>query len=279
MNTEKTNRLLNRVAIVSGAGSRDIPNDPDIVGNGRATSILLARAGAFVVVVDINKAWAQRTQELIDSAPTHLNHGPNRTLVVRADVTRPSDCKAVVQAAVEKWGRLDILVNNVGVGGADGTAVEVDVEEWREGMDINVLSMVLMSKYAIPEMLRTGPTDISRGTGKAIVNMSSVSGMQGGKQWHIYPTVCEFILCTRRRTLSSISDIQRCHSQLDTSDGRPSRPLWHPSQLRSPRDSIYTYDCGGWDARSGTYTSKKSGSSKNRRLWMGCRKCGRVLGQ
>ena len=99
----------------------------------------------------------------------------------RADVASPSDCAGVVEAVMKQWGRLDILVNNVGLGGAEGTAVEVDDEEWRRGMDINVLSMVLMSKYAIPQMLRTSPSDISRGTGKAIVNMSSIAGMQGGK--------------------------------------------------------------------------------------------------
>ena len=182
MNTEKTNRLLDRVAIVTGAGSRDSPNDPDIVGNGRAASILLARAGAFVVLVDVNESWARRTQRLIESAPPELDHGPDRTLIIRADVTRPSDCEAVVKTTLERWGRLDILVNNVGIGGADGTAVEVEVEEWRKGMDVNVLSMVLMAKYAIPEMQRTSPSDISRGSGKAIVNMSSVAGMQGGKR-------------------------------------------------------------------------------------------------
>jgi NAD(P)-dependent dehydrogenase (short-subunit alcohol dehydrogenase family) len=180
MNTERTNRLLNRVAIVAGAGSREGATTPDIVGNGRAASILLARAGALVVLVDRNLSWAQRTQDLIASAPAHFSHGSDRTIVVGADVTRPSDCEAVVKAAMEKWGRVDILVNNVGIGGAPGTAVEVDPEEWRKGMDVNVLGMVLMAKYAIPEMMKTSPSDISRGTGKAIVNMSSVAGLQGG---------------------------------------------------------------------------------------------------
>ncbi|KAF8577544.1 2,5-dichloro-2,5-cyclohexadiene-1,4-diol dehydrogenase [Ramaria rubella] len=188
MDTEKTNRLLGRVAIVTGAGSRESPSNPDIVGNGRAASILLARAGALVVLVDRNQAWAQQTQEMIESVPAVLGHGPNRTLVVTADVTKPLDCESIVKATMEKWGRLDILVNNVGVGGLDGTAVDLDVDEWRKGMDINVLSMVLMSKYVIPEMLRTRPSDISRGTGKAIVNMSSVAGLQGGIPSLLYPT-------------------------------------------------------------------------------------------
>ncbi|KIJ33060.1 hypothetical protein M422DRAFT_140717, partial [Sphaerobolus stellatus SS14] len=105
-----------------------------------------------------------------------------------ADVASAKDCEAVVQAAVQKWGRVDILVNNVGIGGPDGTAIDVDVEEWRKAMDVNVLGMVLMSKYAIPEMLRTRPNDISQGTGKAIVNMSSVAGLVGGVPSLLYPT-------------------------------------------------------------------------------------------
>ncbi|KAF8577545.1 putative short-chain type dehydrogenase [Ramaria rubella] len=161
METEKTNRLLNRVAIVAGAGSRDSPSEPDIVGNGRASSILLARAGAFVVLVDNNLAWARRTEELISSAPVHLSHGPDRTLVVRADVTSPSECEAVLKATMERWGRVDILVNNVGIGGPVGTAVDIDPNEWRKVMDTNVLGMLLMSKYAIPQMLKTSPDDIS----------------------------------------------------------------------------------------------------------------------
>jgi len=188
MNTEKTNRLLNRVAIVSGAGSRESEYTADIVGNGRAASILLARAGALVVLVDSNLSWAQRTQELIESIPGHLSHGPGRTLVMRADVTCPADCEAVVRATIERWGKVDILLNNVGIGGAPGTAVEVDPEQWRKDMDVNVLSMVLMAKYAIPEMVRTSPKDISRGTGKAIVNMASVAGLIGGIASLLYPT-------------------------------------------------------------------------------------------
>lgn len=179
MNTEKTSRLLDRVAIVAGAGSRESAAPPHAVGIGRATAVLLARAGALVVLVDRNPSSAQRTAELIAAAPPHLSHGPDRTLAVRADVARPSDCEAVITATMEKWGRVDVLVNNVGVGGPVGTAVEVDPEEWRRGMDVNVLAMVMMAKYAIPAMVKTSPSDISRGTGKAIVNMASIAGLQG----------------------------------------------------------------------------------------------------
>lgn len=263
MNTEKTNRLLNRVAIVAGAGSCDSPNNPDIVGNGRAASILLARAGALVVLVDSNLAWAQRTQELIESAAPDFSHGPNRTFVIRGDVTSPSDCEAVVRTTMEKWGRLDILVNNVGIGGADGTAVEVEIEEWRRGMDVNVMGMVLMAKYAIPEMLKTSPSDISRGTGKAIVNMSSVAGLQGGKQitFNACFVVNKGSARPFRRALPPVSNLQGCHHQPNASDGGAPWTIWHPNQLSSSGHSVHAHGSGGRYARGDTHTAKESCAS------------------
>lgn len=78
------------------------------------------------------------------------------------------------------WGRLDILVNNVGVGGPAGTAVEVDIEAWNKGLAINVTSMMLMAKYSIPEMIKVG--------GGSIVNIASVAGVRGGISTLLYPT-------------------------------------------------------------------------------------------
>jgi NAD(P)-dependent dehydrogenase (short-subunit alcohol dehydrogenase family) len=75
---------------------------------------------------------------------------------------------------------VDILVNNVGVGGPEGTAVEVDIESWDKAMRINVASMMLMAKYAIPEMVKAGAG--------AIVNIASVAGLRGGTASLLYPT-------------------------------------------------------------------------------------------
>lgn len=155
--------LRGKVAIVTGAGCLE-----DGIGNGRAISILLADDGCDVLCIDLNEEWAKKTVDMISSKPSR-----GQALPFRADVTSAEDCEAAVQFAVEKFGRLDILVNNVGIGGAPGTAVDVDMVEWAKSMDINVASMVQMSKYAIPMMSR------NEGENKgSIVNMGSVAGLK-----------------------------------------------------------------------------------------------------
>ncbi len=76
--------------------------------------------------------------------------------------------------AVEAWGRVDILVNNVGIGGPAGNAVDLDLEEWDHALRVNATWMMLMAKYAIPEMRKLG-----RG---AIVNIASVAGLIGARR-------------------------------------------------------------------------------------------------
>lgn len=162
--------LAGKVAIVTGAGSR--PGEG--VGNGRAAAILLARAGAHVVLADAVPGWAEETRRMI------AEEGGAESIVVAADVTRPEDCARIVAAGVERWGRLDALVNNVGIGGARGDAEHADLEEWNHGLLVNVTSMMLMAKYAIPAMRRSG--------GGAIVNIASVAGLKGGHPHLLYPT-------------------------------------------------------------------------------------------
>lgn len=169
-------RLAGKVAIVTGAGSRTIPGpdgETDGVGNGRATSVVLARHGARVALVDQNPEWLARTQAMIEAEG-------GISLAVPGDVTVAADCARIVREAVRSWGRLDILVNNVGIGGPPGTAVEVDIEAWDHAMRVNVTSMVLMAKYAIPEMITTGAG--------AIVNIASYAGLFGGHPSLLYPT-------------------------------------------------------------------------------------------
>ncbi len=151
-------RLAGKVAIVTGAGSQL----DEGIGNGRAAAILFAREGAKVLLVDRNLAAAEVTRDAI------LAEG-GEAAAHEADVTDAAQCEAMVAAAVGRWGRLDILDNNVGISGA-GTVVEVDEDLWDRVMRVNVKSMMLTSKFAIPAMKASG--------GGAIVNISSISAIR-----------------------------------------------------------------------------------------------------
>ncbi len=161
-------RMDGKVAIVTGAGSR-----ADGIGNGRAAAVLLARHGARVALLDTQLSWVERTREMIA-----LEGG--ESMVIACDVSRPEQCEAAVEATVARWGRLDVLVNNVGVSGPRGTAVDVDLAAWDEALRVNVTSMMLMARYAIPQMRRIGAG--------AIVNIASVAGLLGGHHALLYPT-------------------------------------------------------------------------------------------
>ena len=150
-------RLAGKVAIVTGAGSR-----ADGIGNGRAAAILFAREGAKVLLVDQSRAMAEATLKMI------AEEGGEAAVCV-ADVTDADQCRKMVEAAVSRWGRLDILDNNVGIGGR-GTVVEMKEEEWETIMRVNVTGMMLASKHAIPAMVKSG--------GGAIVNISSISALR-----------------------------------------------------------------------------------------------------
>ncbi|CAI4212642.1 unnamed protein product [Parascedosporium putredinis] len=161
------------VAIVTGAGCAG-----DGIGNGRAISILLADDGCDVICLDMDLGWATKTAEIVASKP---NRG--KAIPCKGDVTSAADCEAAVKLAVDNFGRLDILVNNVGIGGAPGTAVDVDMDKWAKGLEINVSSMVQMAKYAVPVMAR------NEGESKGcIINMGSVAGLKGGTPHLLYPT-------------------------------------------------------------------------------------------
>lgn len=168
MPTQEKKRLAGKVAIVTGAGSRG-----DGIGNGRAAAILMARAGAKVALVDNRRDWAEATAAMIGNES-------GESAIIEADVADPAACARIVAETVRHWGKLDILVNNVGINGPTGNAVEVDLAEWDRALRINVTSMMLMAKYAIPEMRKNG--------GGAIVNLASVAGLRGGNPNLLYTT-------------------------------------------------------------------------------------------
>ena len=149
--------LDGKVAIVTGGGAAG-----DGIGNGRAAAILLAKAGARVVVVDRAAELAARTVAMIEALG-------GKAIGCEADVTKPEDCRAMVEAALDRFGRLDLLDNNVGIG-SRGSVVEESQETWRRVMQVNVETMFLVAKHAIPAMIRAG--------GGAIVNVSSISALR-----------------------------------------------------------------------------------------------------
>ena len=153
-------RLEGKVAIVTGAGS----SGPG-VGTGKATSILFAREGARVLLVD---QFAQRAEETLAT----IGEEGGVASVFEGDITKAEDCRAMVEAAQERYGGLHILHNNVGILLRQSTGVDVEEEEWDQTMEVNLKSMMLTNKYAVPSMIASG--------GGSIINMSSVGALRGG---------------------------------------------------------------------------------------------------
>jgi NAD(P)-dependent dehydrogenase (short-subunit alcohol dehydrogenase family) len=155
--TKYHERLLGRTAIVTGAGT-----EGDGVGIGRAISVVLAGEGARVCLVDRDAEQAEKTGKRIVA-------GGGECFIVTGDVTNGHDCERFVAATVERYGRLDILVNNVGV--SNPLRLDTVAEsDWNRVFDINLKSAMLMSKYAVSAMTRSG--------GGSITNIGSIAGIR-----------------------------------------------------------------------------------------------------
>ncbi len=152
-------RVLDRkVAIVTGGAS----------GIGRATALLFAQEGARVAIFDLDESGGQRTVEEIQSQG-------GAAIFIQTDVSLAHGVEAAVQHTVEEFGRLDVIFNGAGLSGrkwGDGPTADCTEEAWDRVLAINLKSVFLGCKYAIPEMLKIG--------GGAIVNLSSVLGLVGG---------------------------------------------------------------------------------------------------
>ena len=154
--------LEDKVVFMSGAGS--VGDDPDakVWGNGKATAVLLARQGAKIYGVDVRKAAADVTKAIIDKE--------GGTCVTRGvDMTKAKEVEAAVADCMKQFGRVDILVNNVG-GSAPGNAVTMSEEVWDTQISHNLKTAFLACKYVLPIMEKQGKG--------AIVNLASVAGLR-----------------------------------------------------------------------------------------------------
>ena len=152
-------RLKGKVAIVTGGGSRG-----ELVGTGQATAILMAQHGATVLVADRDLNNANETVATIEEEGGTAS-------AFKADVTDNASCKEMVEAAVNLFGGLHVLFNNVGLG-SGGTVVDVDEDQWDLAIKVNLKSVMLTSKHAIPKMIGCG--------GGSIINISSIDGQAAG---------------------------------------------------------------------------------------------------
>jgi NAD(P)-dependent dehydrogenase (short-subunit alcohol dehydrogenase family) len=162
-----TNRVAGKIAVVVGAGQ----TEGETVGNGRATALLLAREGATVLCVDRIGERARETADMIAGERKAADAASS----MAADITAAADCARIVAEARSRYGRLDILVNNVGIGGGgDAPAHRLEEHVFDRIMAVNLKGMWLTIKAAIPAMREQ--------KGGAIVNISSLAAMAGATQ-------------------------------------------------------------------------------------------------
>jgi NAD(P)-dependent dehydrogenase (short-subunit alcohol dehydrogenase family) len=152
--------LKGKVALVTGCAS----------GIGRAIALLFSRQGAAVAGVDVNH---ERGQDLAAA----IRAAGGRAMFLPGDVSHAADCRRAVEQTVREFGALDILVNNAGII-CRSSVLELSEEAWDRVMAVNVKSVYLMSKHAIPVMIRRG--------GGAIVNIASGWGLTGGAKAAAY---------------------------------------------------------------------------------------------
>ncbi len=153
-------RLKDKIAIITGAG----------MGLGESIAILFASEGAKVIIADINKNAGEETV-------ARIKEFGGEAIFVLADVQKEIDAEMITHVANEQFGRLDILVNNVGVQ-VNKTVIETTEKEWDYVLNTNLKSMFFCSKYAIPQMVNTG--------GGNIICVSSLSGLVGNSKQASY---------------------------------------------------------------------------------------------
>jgi NAD(P)-dependent dehydrogenase (short-subunit alcohol dehydrogenase family) len=173
-------RLHGKVALITGAGS----------GIGRETSLLFAAEGASVLAVDLNEEAVAETVSLVEAAG-------GAALAQRADVSSAEDSEAMVAAAEERFGRLDVMFNNAGImHSADDDAVSTEEMIWDLTMDINAKGVFLGCKYGIPALRRAG--------GGSIINTASFVALLGAATPQVAYTASKGAVLAMTRELAVV---------------------------------------------------------------------------
>lgn len=146
--------LKDKVAIITGGGS----------GIGEHTAKLYAKHGASIVIADVDEKGGNR---VIDE----IKKDGGKAIFVKADTSNPNDSKKSVDAAVSEFGKLDIAVNNAGIGGPQAPIGDIDIEGWNKVIAVNLSGVFYGMHYQIPAMLENGSG--------AIINMASILGSVG----------------------------------------------------------------------------------------------------
>lgn len=167
--------LDGEVVVVTGAGSGpDADASDGLWGIGAAIAGYAAAAGACVGVLDVDASAAQRTADRIAAFAPDA-----RVLPLTANVTDAEQVGAVFERMRTRFGPISGLVNNVGIGGPGGTAADVELAGWASAFEVNVTSMVVTTRLALPDL---------ESTSGSVVNISSVAGIRGGHHGLSYPT-------------------------------------------------------------------------------------------
>lgn len=182
-------RVQDKVALVTGTAS-----NPSL---GRATALLLAREGAAVVVTDIDEAGAQDCAAQIEAAG-------GKALALHQDVTDEQQWQAVIAATEERFGSLDVLVNNAGIAVLKPIS-EMSLADWNRQIEVNLTSVFLGCKYGMEAMRRAG--------GGSIVNLSSVAGLIGLRSCVAYGAAKGGVrLMSKSIAVEGAGDNIRCNS-------------------------------------------------------------------
>lgn len=204
--------LTGKVAVITGAAS----------GMGKAASLLFARHGANVVLADLNVAGGE-------AVAAEASAAGSRCVFQRTDVSQEAEVRALVGRAVSEFGRLDIMFNNAGIGGAVGPIEEIEVDDWDRTQAVCLRGVFLGMKHAIPVMRAAG--------GGSIISTASIAGIDGYPNLHAYCAAKAGVVnLTRSASIQLAADLIRVNC---IAPGGVSTPIvWGGSANKDTSESM-----------------------------------------